>query len=136
VHLASCIDEIKEREKIRQKAQEILNQKDSLANKCTYELRAPLEIKATEGLEQDEGDEGYIFQELFSCRTCYEDQIEQMLTDVAKGNTQMYEERFPKAEEWQVIKETAEKFKVLEEEERLNFLEDVKNIEIRDVYKI
>jgi hypothetical protein len=76
---------------------------------------------------------GYITQELFSCRTCYEDQIKDLLLNfdsVIATKKGMSEEM--KA----VIKEESLKFRVMGLEEQDEFLMSISNIDIRDKYQI
>ena len=97
-YLAGCEYE----EKLEQQLKSNLDKADSKLNRCTYEK------------------EGYKYQQVFSCRTCYEDQVKEILT----------------APDCQ-FKDEADEFNKLENEEaQLEYLSKVPNQDFEKKYKL
>jgi hypothetical protein len=77
--------------------QQKLEQKESRVNRCTY------------GDKGKDENTGYLYQQIFSCRTCYEELISEKLNQIKNADDPLFEE--------------ASKFQSLAKEDQNTFLQ-------------
>ena len=61
--------------KLENEMKERIAKDDSKLNRCTYNDK-----------------EGYLYQQVYSCRTCYEDQIKDILMNIGSDKSELFSE--------------------------------------------
>ena len=79
---------IEQEDQLKAQLQQKLDNKDSRMNRCTYN-DLPKSQDKVEDPEKGPSDKskGYLYQLVYSCRTCYNEQIVDALTELAKEVT-------------------------------------------------